>query len=212
MKVQKILNTIPNQFAQKPEIIEGIRNKTFSAGVSDKFKPAGVLVKEKIKNLAEKTGEIVSDVGKFVLNFMQEIGLQIVGALFSLYCAITVIPFFERLSSRFDLKEEMNKTIQLDESDGGKEITKEEEVAFYDAVEFFNKEYPGFNWIFNFDSVRMSETTKDFVFLATKPESDGGIKITDKEKRQFEELKTQKLHEQKELKKINKESKKKRLR
>ena len=211
MKVQKILNITPNKIAQTTEIVECVRDKTISKGVSDKFKPARVLIKEKIKNFAEKTYNVARSGGEFFVYFMQEIGLSIVGLLASIYCAITVIPCAEKVTARYDLKDEMNKTILLDESDGGKEITEEEEIAFYDAVEFFNKEFPGLNWIFKKGSMRNSETTKDFVFSATKLESDGGIKITDEEKQQFEDLKTLKLQERENLRKIKKENKRKRL-
>ena len=184
--------------------IQNNNQQTSFKSVSPKFQPPRVVLKEKMKCVSIKTLDMLETAAEVPIALFYILRKPL--TIFAVYCAaIGISTSAIKALDRGALKEKMNKAIVLEVSDGGKTITEAEKIDFYDAVDFFNKNIYGLNAPFKIREVLDTQyDCNEFIKSATDLSSDGGIKITDKEKQEFELIKIQKKQERAEKKALKK--------
>ena len=172
--------------------------------VSPKFQPPRTVIKNKVKDFSQNALNLLEYAVEFcqALIYLLRVPLMFLVGYIAIFGGIGAL---WKADCRTDLKEKMNNTIVLEESDGGKTITEAEKIDFYDAVDYYNENIYGLNTPFKIREVLDTQyDCNEFIKSATELNSDGGIKITDKEKQEFELIKIQKKQERAEKKALKK--------
>ena len=192
--------------------------KTSFNGVSPKFKPAPIAVKDRFqqisKTITKSTNSSIRTLSRSVNNGWQSFknmwnrNVELMAVLMFLVplppLAIGGFIWLDKALEKTSLKNTLEYLVTSYHSEGGKAITQNEELQFKDAMDFYKETYKSQKEHFLYLS--KYDIASDLVVKGCYPNSEEGLKLTDREKKLIKSTFASEIQEYKDNKKLEKQN------